>query len=55
MSFGGPGMLPFLMADNAVDTDAHRVPKTQTQHFVYAAGHGGWTAGDYSAKGINVV
>ncbi len=26
----------FLMADNAVDADAHRVPKTQTQRFVYA-------------------
>ncbi len=26
----------FLMADNAVDADAHRVPKTRTQHFVYA-------------------
>ncbi len=36
MSFGGPGMLPFLMADNTVDADAHRVPKTRTQHFVYA-------------------
>ncbi len=36
MSFGGPGMLPFLMADNAVDANAHRVPKTRTQHFVYA-------------------
>jgi hypothetical protein len=36
MSFGGPGMLPFLMADNAVDADAHRVPKMRTQHFVYA-------------------
>ncbi len=36
MLFGGPGMLPFLMADNAVDADAHRVPKTRTQRFVYA-------------------
>jgi hypothetical protein len=36
MSFGGPGMLPFLMADNAVDADAHRVPKTRTQRFFYA-------------------
>jgi hypothetical protein len=36
ISFGGPGMLPFLMANNAVDADAHRVPKTQTQRFVYA-------------------
>ena len=27
MLFGGQGMLPFLMTDNAVDTDAHRVSK----------------------------
>jgi hypothetical protein len=26
----------FLMADNAVDADAHRVPKTRTHCFVYA-------------------
>jgi hypothetical protein len=36
MLFGGPGMLPFLMADNAVDADAHRVPKMRMQHFFYA-------------------
>jgi hypothetical protein len=36
MLFGGPGMLPFLMADNAVDADAHRVPKARMQRFVYA-------------------
>ena len=37
MSFGGQGtMLPFLMADNAVDADAHRVSKMRTQRFVYA-------------------
>ncbi len=29
-------MLPFLMANNAVDADARRVPKTRTQRFVYA-------------------
>jgi len=32
--FGGHGTLPF--ADNAVNADPHREPKTQTQRFVYA-------------------
>jgi hypothetical protein len=35
MSFSGQDMLPLLMADNAVDADAHRVPKTRMQRFVY--------------------
>ena len=34
LSFGGHGMLPF--ADNAVNADAHREPKTRRQRFVYA-------------------
>jgi hypothetical protein len=36
MLFGGQGMLPSLMTDNAVDTDAHRVSKTRMQRFDYA-------------------
>jgi len=32
--FSGHGTLPF--ADNAVNADPHREPKTQTQRFVYA-------------------
>jgi hypothetical protein len=39
LSFGGQGILLFLMvdnADNAVDADARLVSKTRTQRFVYA-------------------
>jgi hypothetical protein len=39
MSFGGQGMLPFLMAnnaDNAAVGDACQVSKTRMQRFVYA-------------------
>jgi len=34
LSFGGHGTLP--LADNAVNADAHREPKTRRQRFVYA-------------------
>ena len=36
MSMRGQGMSPFLMDDNAGNAAAPRVPKTRTQHFIYA-------------------
>ncbi len=56
MSMCGQGMPPFLIDHNAGNAPVPIVPKTRMQCFCLpVAGPRGWTAGDYSSRGFNVV